>query len=131
MKSSLQTESCNPERRDSLAVKVFDIRTLYIAKFGEGKVSIFFPELIASRASAWTHIASRKHVIHKVYTGSIDSVGSDVMMRGNLDVVLKNGMTLEMEFAARMLVDGPASAEPKVVLCQVWAVWLLSCSDPA
>jgi hypothetical protein len=43
----------------------------------------FFPELIASRASAWTHIASRKYVIHKVYTGSIDVVGGDIMMRGN------------------------------------------------
>jgi hypothetical protein len=83
-----------------------------------------FSELIASRASAWTHIASRKHVIHKVYTGSIDEVGGDVMMRGNLELVLKSGAVLEMEFVARMVVDDVLSAEPKFVLCQVWAVWI-------
>ena len=56
----------------------------------------FFSELTASRASAWTHIASRKHVIHKVYTGSIDEVSEDVMMRGDLELVLKSGGVLEM-----------------------------------
>lgn len=43
------------------------------------------------------------------------------MILGNLELVLKNGTELEMGFAARMVVD-VESGEPKVVLCQVWAV---------
>jgi hypothetical protein len=87
---------------------------------------------MASRAAAWTQIASRKHVIQKVYTGSIDEAGGDVVMLGKLDLVLKSGTVLGMEFVARMVVDDALSAEPKVILYQVWAVWIpFSCSDPA
>ena len=63
-------------------------------------------------------------MIQKVYTGSVNEVGRDVMMQGNLELVLKNGMVLEMEFVARMVVDDAQAAEPRVVLWQVWAVWI-------
>lgn len=59
-----------------------------------------------------------------MYTGSVDEVGGDVVMRGKLDLVLKSGTALEVDFAARMVVDDALSAEPKVALCQLLAVWI-------
>jgi hypothetical protein len=85
-------------------------------------IFFFWAELIASRASAWTHIASRKHVIRRVYTASVEEVGEHVVMLGDLNLVLKNGTELEMGFATRMMVDNAESAEPRIELCQVWAV---------
>jgi hypothetical protein len=63
-------------------------------------------------------------VVHKVYTGSVDEVGGDVMMVGSLELGLKSGMMLEVEFVARMVVDDALAAEPRVVLWQAWAVWI-------
>lgn len=79
-------------------------------------------ELKASRATAWTHIASRKHDIQKVFAGSVDSVGSDIMMLGRLDLGLRNGNSLSMDFISRFVLEDTFSVKPKIALCQVWAV---------
>ena len=74
------------------------------------------------RGPAWHGIASRKHTVTKIYV--CDAAARDLMLIGNLEMILDGGTRVDPGFAARVVVDGSRD-EPKFVLFQGWTVSLL------
>jgi len=65
-------------------------------------------------------VAKRSHSVLRVYAHDADC--SDIMLLGSVDMGLANGRSVEMEFAARMVIARDAASSSKLELYQVWAV---------
>ncbi|KAL2072004.1 hypothetical protein VTL71DRAFT_11347 [Oculimacula yallundae] len=74
--------------------------------------------IAASRKSAWTAIASRKHVVVCVYAGAKDF--SSILIIGNLVAGLHNGNQIDVEFIAQVDLDGVVQERPRATLYKVW-----------
>lgn len=90
------------------------------------RISLTSLEIIASRAQAWAHIASRKHNIIRVFAGDISNPSHDIMLQATLELGLKNGKTIELEFAARAEVVEWEGATK----LQSFVVWTVCCAGP-
>ncbi|KAJ2893456.1 5PTase [Zalerion maritima] len=62
-------------------------------------------EIRGSRKNAWQVIATRRHKILKVYTSDQD--GSDLLFVAHVEMGLRNGKTVDGEFAGRLVVADP------------------------
>lgn len=52
-----------------------------------------------------------------------DTNGLDLMLIGDVNIGLKNGRTVKIEYTARMLVDDQSltTGSPKLILSSVWS----------
>lgn len=81
-------------------------------------------EIIASRSTAWNHVATRKHQVLRVYIAKRDY--TDILLVGKVEVKYKNGNDLSTEFIARAAFEVVGDGRVKANLYQGWAVSVLS-----
>jgi hypothetical protein len=75
-------------------------------------------EIRESRKNAWTIVKKRKYSVKRVYIHNTDC--SDLMLLGDIEMTVANGESVDMEFAARMVVRLGSTA--RLQSYQVWAV---------
>jgi hypothetical protein len=63
---------------------------------------------------------TRHHRIFKAYMSGPD--GSDLLLLGEVEVGLSNGISILSEFAARIKIGVNGTGEPRIQLYHVWAV---------
>lgn len=73
------------------------------------------------RDNAWDKIASRQHVILKVYSSQPDT-SEDLLLLGYNTMQLRNGKTVVLDFVARIVLEEPSSGEIRIKSCESWAV---------
>lgn len=77
-------------------------------------------EIRKCRQNAWDLIKVRHHVVKKVYVH--DKEAMDLMLIGNVEMVLKNEKSISGEFTARILFSNGIDQKKRIQTYQVWSV---------
>ena len=79
-----------------------------------------FTEIRQCRKAAWNVITQRRHEVLRVYTNSPEQ--DDLMLLGEISIVLKNDRQLRSPFAARLVLDYTDSTSSKIKYYEPFAV---------
>ncbi|KAJ2897521.1 snoaL-like domain containing protein [Zalerion maritima] len=105
-----------------MAARVFSRNATLITPTGTFKGS---SEISKSRDNAWRAVSSRKHRVLRVFAG--DDSGSELVILGTVAMGLKNGSSLDSQFACHIAVvasdqDDAEPGSPRLGFMQVFAL---------
>ncbi|OAL46314.1 hypothetical protein IQ07DRAFT_647307 [Pyrenochaeta sp. DS3sAY3a] len=100
---------------DQLADDIFTSDGELAAPAGKASGSA---EIRTCRKNAWNLVVQRKHSVRRVYRHNDET---DLMLIGDVSMVLANGAKLDGDFAARIVLARVATGEARIKLYQVWA----------